>query len=98
MISHMLLYPYIVHAIQAYLTTPATEIFLNCPQFEISDPWDSLTEEEYIEDLLQFSCEDTDCSDYKPKQFNIFGKQADDHIGYCYQSGGKRKHCIVLKE
>jgi hypothetical protein len=97
-ILHILLYPYIVRAIQAYSTTTPTETFFDCPEFEISDPWDSLTEEEYIEDILENSCEDTDCSDYEPKQFDIFGKQVEDCIGHYYQAGGKTKHCIVLKQ
>jgi hypothetical protein len=35
------------------LKTPPTEIFLDCHEFVISDPWDSLTEQEYIEDTLE---------------------------------------------
>jgi hypothetical protein len=45
------------------MTTP-TEIFFDCPELVISDPWDSLSEEEYIEDILNNSCEDSDSSDY----------------------------------
>jgi len=97
-ISHIILYPYIVHAVQTYLDTTSTKTFFDCPAFEISDPWDSLTEEEYIEDILKNSCEDTDSSDYELTQFDIFGYQADDYIGLHYQSGGKTKHCIVLKQ
>jgi len=44
-ISHIILYPYIVHAVQTYLDTTPTETFFDCPEFEISDSWDSLTEE-----------------------------------------------------
>jgi hypothetical protein len=64
----------------------------------VSDPWDSLTEEEYIEDILENFCGNTDYSDYEPKQFDIFGNQADDNIGHYYQGGGKTKHCIVIRK
>jgi hypothetical protein len=97
-IPHILLYPYIVRAIQGYSTTTPTETFFDCPEFEVSDPWDSLTEEEYIEDILENFCGNTDCSDYEPKQFDIFGNQADDNIGHYYQAGGKTKHCIVIRK
>jgi len=83
---------------QTYFGTTPTETCCDCPEFEISDPWDSLTEEEYVEDILEHSCEDTDCSDYEPNQFDIFGYQADNYIGHHYQSGGKTTHCIVLKQ
>jgi hypothetical protein len=95
---HILLYLFIVRAIQAYSTTTPTETFFDCPEFVVSDPWDSQPEEEYIEDILENSCEDTEYSDYQPKQFDIFGKWAEDYIGHYYQAGGKSKHCIVLKQ
>jgi len=97
-ISHILLCPYIVRAIQAYMNTTPTETFFDCPEFEVSDSWDFLSEEEYIEDILENSYEDTHCSDYKPTQFDIFRKEADHYIGHYYQAGGKTKHCIVLKQ
>jgi len=50
-ISHTLLYPYIVLAIQTYWNTPPTKIFFECPKIDIPNPWDTLTEEEYIEDI-----------------------------------------------
>jgi hypothetical protein len=97
-ISHILLYPYIVQAVKSYLDTTSTKTILDWPEFDVSDPWDSLTEEEYIEDILENSCEDTGCSDYEPRQFDIFGKQADDHVGHYYWVRGNTKPCIVLKQ
>jgi len=97
-ISYTLLYPYIVHAIQTYFNTPPTETFSDSPEFEISDPWDSLTEEQYIEDILENSCKDQNCSDYEPRPFDIFGNKSGNYIGHYYQAGGKTKHCIVLKQ
>jgi hypothetical protein len=97
-ISHIILYPYIVCAVQAHFDTTPTETFFDCLEFEIFDPWDSLTEEEYIEDFPENSCDHTDFSDYEPKQFYIFGKWADDYIGHHYQSGGKIKHCVILNK
>ena len=55
-ISHILLYPYIVCTVQAYFNTTPTKTFFDCPEFEISNSWDCLTEEEYIEDILENSC------------------------------------------
>jgi hypothetical protein len=96
--SHFLLYSYIVSAVQAYLDTTPTESFFDCPEFEVSDPWHSLMVEEYMEDILKNSCEDTDCSDYETIKFDIFRKRVEDDIGPYYQSGGKTKHCIILKQ
>jgi len=59
-ISHIYIYPYIVHAIHGDLTTPPTETFSDCPEFKITDTWDSLTEEEYIEEIIKNTCQDTD--------------------------------------
>ena len=70
-VSYTLLYPYIVRAILTYFNPPPTETFIDCPEFETSDPWDSLTEEQYIQDILENSCEDRDCSDYEPRPFII---------------------------
>jgi len=86
--SYTLLYPYIPHAIQTYLNTPSTKTFFDSPKFEISNPWDSLTEEEYIEDILKNYCEETDCSDYKRRPFHIFGHKPSVFIGHCYQARG----------
>jgi len=97
-ISYTFLYPYIVHAIQTYLNTPPSETFSDCPEFDISDCWDCLTEEEYIEDVLENSCQDTDCPDYKPKPFDIFGNKASDYISHYYQAGGKTTHCTMLEQ
>jgi len=97
-ILHILLYLYIVRTIQTCSTTTLTETFFDCPEFEVCDPWDSLTEEEYIENILENCCEDTDCSDHEPKQSDIFRRRADDYIGHYYQAGGKTKHCIVFKQ
>jgi len=87
-ICHILLYPHIIRTIQAYINTPPTETFVDYPEFNLSDRWESLTEEEYIEVILENCCEDTDCSDYEPKPFDIFRNKADDYIGHCYQAGG----------
>jgi hypothetical protein len=80
------------------LNAPPTETFSDCPEFETSDPWDSRTKEEYIEDIPENSCEDTDFCDYKHRQFDIFCKQADDYVVHYYRAGGKTKHCIVLEQ
>jgi len=95
--SHTLLYPYVVHAIQSYSNTPPTETFIDCPEFEISDPRDSLTKKEYIEDVLTNSCEHRDCSDIEPRTFDIFTNIARNYIRHCYQAGGNTEHCIVPK-
>ena len=87
-ISHILLYPYIVRPIQAYLTTTPTETCFDCPEFEVSDPWDSLTEEEYIQGILENSWEDANRSDYEHTQLDIFGPQADNYFGRYEQAGG----------
>ena len=97
-ISDTLLSPYIVCTIQTYLDTPSTETFFDWPGFEISDPWYSLTEAEYINDILENSCKDTDCSHYKPGPLDIFGKEASNYIGHWYQAGGKTIHRIVPKQ
>jgi len=97
-ISYTLLYPFIVRPFQTYVNTPPTETFSHWPEFEISDPWDSPTEEEYINDILEDSCEYSDYSDYKRRPFNIFGNNAGNYIGQYYQAGGETKHRIVLKQ
>jgi len=95
-ISHILLYPYPVGTVQVYLDS-TTETFFDCPEFEISDPWNSLTEAEYIEDIVENSCEGTDWCHYEPKQFDVFGIHVDDHISPHYQSGWTTKQCIIVK-
>jgi hypothetical protein len=97
-ISHILLYPYIVRAIQRCLNTSSIETFFDFPQFEISDLWDSLTEEEYIKDILENSSDNTDTLDCEPKQFDIFQKLKDNYIGHHYLSGGMSSHFIVLHQ
>jgi len=81
-IFYIPLCPNNVRTIHIYLNTPSTKTFFDCPQFEISDPWDSITEEEYVKDILEDSCKDTDCSDYELRTFDIFGNKADDYIGH----------------
>jgi hypothetical protein len=97
-ISLISLYPYIVRAIHAYLTTPATKAFFDFFEFEISDPWHYLTVKEYIKDIPKYSWGDTDGFDYQPKQFDIIWKWADDSIGHYYRSAGKPIQCIILKK
>jgi hypothetical protein len=80
------------------LDTTPTEILFNCHEFETSDCWHYLTQEEYIENTLENFCEDTDFSASEPKQFDIFKKQADDYVGHYDQSEAKTNHCIVLKQ
>jgi hypothetical protein len=87
-ISHILLSPHIVRTVQEYLNNLSTERFHYCAECEISDPWESLTEEEYIADILENSREDTNSSDYNPKLFDIYRNKADDYIGHYYQAGG----------
>jgi len=97
-ISYILRDPYIVSTIQTFFNTPPAESFFGCPAMEITDLWDSLAEEEYIEDILENSCEDTDCTDYVVWPFDIFGNTTSDYTGHYYKAGGKTKHCIVLKQ
>jgi len=54
-------------------------------------------EEQFIEDILENSCEDTHCSEFKPRPFDIFGNNEDDYICYYYHAEGKARHCIVLR-
>jgi len=86
--SYLRLYTYIVLAIHPNINTPPTETYFNCPEFDITDPWDSLTEVEYIEDILENSSEDSDFSDYERRPFDIFGNKTHDYIGQYYQAAG----------
>jgi hypothetical protein len=95
--SYISLYPDIIHPRQSLFSTPPTETFCVCHVFEISDPCEFLPEDEYIEDILNNSFEDTDCSVYKIKPFDIFQNMVDDYIGHCYQVDGQTNYCKVLR-
>jgi hypothetical protein len=66
------------------MNTPSTKSFLHCPELEIADPWGSLAEEQFIQDILENSCANTDYSDHVPISFDTFGNVAHNYIGHYY--------------